>query len=90
VIDLIRKCEVPSLAERRPDIPPSLAAAIHRALSADPAARFVSARQMAHELGEILREGGSWGDADVIVGTAVAEARIAAGKLPPAPAAEPT
>lgn len=82
VIALIRACAVPPLADRRPDVPASLAAAIHRALSADPAARFVSARQMAHELGEILREGGSWGDADVLVGTAVAEARIAANSLP--------
>jgi serine/threonine protein kinase len=84
VIAMIRACEVPPLADRRPDVPASLAAAIHRALAADPAARFVSARQMAHELGEILREGGSWGDADVLVGTAVAEARIAAASLPPA------
>jgi serine/threonine-protein kinase len=74
---------VPPLAERRPDMPAALAAAIHRALSADPADRFVSARQMAHELGEILREGGSWGDADVLVGTAVAETRIAMANLPP-------
>jgi serine/threonine protein kinase len=83
VIAMIRRCEIPSLAERRPDMPPPLAQVIHRALAADPAARFVSARQMAHELGEVLREGGreggSWGDADVIVGTAVAEARIALG-----------
>jgi serine/threonine protein kinase len=83
VIAMIRRCEIPSLAERRPDMPPALSQVIHRALAADPAARFVSARQMAHELGEVLREGGreggSWGDADVIVGTAVAEARIALG-----------
>jgi serine/threonine protein kinase len=87
VVGLIRKCEVPPLTDKRDDLPPPLAAAIHRALSVDPAARFVSARQMAHEFGEILREGGreggSWGDADVIVGTAVAEARIALSNLPP-------
>lgn len=85
VVNLIRKCEVPPLLERRPDVPPPLAAAIHRALSPDPVDRFVSARQMAHELGEILREGGSWGDADVLVGTAVAETRIAMANLPPMP-----
>ncbi|HSR97955.1 MAG TPA: serine/threonine-protein kinase [Kofleriaceae bacterium] len=85
VVNLIRKCEVPPLAERRPDAPAALAAAIHRALSPDPVDRFVSARQMAHELGEILREGGSWGDADVLVGTAVAESRIAMANLPPPP-----
>lgn len=77
VIEMIRKCEVPALGDLRPDLPAALAAAIHRALARDPVDRFLSARQMAHELGEILREGGSWGDADVIVGTAVAETRIA-------------
>lgn len=86
VIEAIRRCEVPPLADRRSDLPPAFAAVIHRALSPDPAARFVSARQMAHEIGEILREGDSWGDADVLVGNAVAEARIAQAQLPPAPA----
>jgi serine/threonine protein kinase len=85
VVALIRKCAVPPLLERRPDLPEPLAAAIHRALSPDPADRFVSARQMAHEFGEILREGGSWGDADVLVGTAVAETRIAMANLPAPP-----
>lgn len=89
VIELIRRCEVPPLSDKRDDLPPPLAAAIHRALAADPAARFVSARQMAHELGEILREGGSWGDADVLVGTAVAESRIAQGNLPASPPKPP-
>jgi serine/threonine-protein kinase len=86
VIEAIRRCEVPPLADRRSDLPPAFAAVIHRALLPDPAARFVSARQMAHEIGEILREGDSWGDADVLVGNAVAEARIAQAQLPPAPA----
>jgi serine/threonine protein kinase len=85
VIEAIRRCEVPPLADRRSDLPPAFTAVIHRALSPDPAARFVSARQMAHEIGEILREGDSWGDADVLVGNAVAEARIAQAQLPPAP-----
>jgi serine/threonine-protein kinase len=74
VVDKIRKCEVPSLAEKRPDIPARLAAAIHTALAADPTKRFPSARYMADELGETLRQSG-WGDADMIVGNAVAEAR---------------
>ncbi|HET7500025.1 MAG TPA: serine/threonine-protein kinase, partial [Kofleriaceae bacterium] len=47
VVGLIRKCVVPPLLERRDDVPPPFAAAIHRALAADPAARYVSARQMA-------------------------------------------
>jgi serine/threonine-protein kinase len=87
VIERIRQCHVPPLAELRPDAPPAFIATIHRALSLDPGARFVSARQMAHEFGEILREGDSWGDADVLVGNAVAEARIAQQSLPPPPAA---
>jgi len=90
VVELIRRCEVPPLTDRRNDLPAPFAAAIHRALSKDPADRFVSARQMAHQIGEILRED-SWGDADVLIGTAVAEARIAQGNLPAAkpPASDP-
>ena len=42
---------------------------------------FESARAMVHELSEILRVDDSWGDADVIVGTAVAEARAARHEL---------
>src|SRR5215510_8200422 len=74
VIERIRKCEVPPLAERRPDVPAAMAAALHRALSADPQRRYASAREMSFELSEVLREGGSWGDADVIIGDAVAQA----------------
>jgi len=88
VIDLIRRCEIPPLTDKRDDLPAPMAAAIHRALAKDPAERFVSARQMAHQIGEILRED-SWGDADVLIGTAVAEARIAQGNLPAAKAPVP-
>jgi eukaryotic-like serine/threonine-protein kinase len=88
VVEKIRRCEVPPLAERRDDVPAPLAAVIHRALAKDPADRFVSARQMAHQIGEILRED-SWGDADVLIGTAVAEARIAQTNLPAAKAPVP-
>jgi serine/threonine protein kinase len=87
VIEAIRRCEVPPLADRRPDVPPALVAVIHRALAKEPEARFVSARQMAHELNEILRGEDSWGDADVLVGNAVAEARVGQAQLPPAPPA---
>ena len=83
VVELIRRCEVPALADKRKDVPAPMMAAIHRALAADPARRFGSAREMAHEFSEVLREGGSWGDADVVVGTAVAEARLAAQSMPP-------
>lgn len=36
----------PSLAERRPDVPAELAAAVHRALAKQPSERFASAAQM--------------------------------------------
>ncbi|HTR55879.1 MAG TPA: serine/threonine-protein kinase [Kofleriaceae bacterium] len=85
VVDKVRRCEVPSLAEKRPDIPAKLAAAIHTALAADPAKRFVSARYMADELGETLRASG-WGDGDMIVASAVAEARASLQQVPEAPA----
>ena len=73
----IKRCEVPSLAEIRSDLPVALVETIQRALSADPGARFQAAREMVHELGEILRIDDAWGDADVLVSTAVAEARAA-------------
>lgn len=73
----LKACEVPPLADIRTDLPVALVETIHRALAADPAARFPSARAMVHELSEIMRLDDSWGDADVIVGNAVAEARAA-------------
>ncbi len=77
VFALVKRCEVPSLEKIREDLPVALAETVHRALSADPEKRFPSARAMVHELNEILRVDDSWGDADVIVGDAVAEARAA-------------
>jgi serine/threonine protein kinase len=81
VVTMIRRCEVPSLAELRKDLPPAMVATLHRALAPDPAARFPSARAMVHEFSEILRTDDSWGDPDVLVGNAVAEARIAKQRL---------
>jgi serine/threonine protein kinase len=77
----LKRCEIPPLGELRDDLPVALVETLERALAADPAARFESARAMVHELSEILRVDDSWGDADVIVGTAVAEARAARHEL---------
>ena len=77
VLGLIRKCEVPPLSERRRDVSPPVLEAVHRALSPDPAARFRSAREMAAVFSEVLREGASWGDADLIVADAVGMSRMA-------------
>ncbi len=81
VFGLIRACKVPPLGEIRTDLPAPMVATIHRALAADPKARQTSARAMVHELNEILRKDDSWGDADVLVSNAVAEARIAKQRL---------
>ncbi len=78
VISKIRKGAVRPLDEQRPDLPPRLVSAVHRALAIDPAARFASARVMTQELGEVLRES-PWIDPDVAVGTTVAQARGALG-----------
>jgi len=80
LIEAIRNGEIQPIAERCPDLPPKLAALVHRALSLDPAARYPSARAMVHELNELLNEGG-WGDADTLVGNAVIEAQVARKKL---------
>ena len=86
VVMMIRKCDIKPIGELRPDIPPRLAATVHRALAPDPAKRFANAREFAHELSEVLREdGGTWGDADMIVANAVAEARVAKNRVPPLP-----
>jgi serine/threonine-protein kinase len=77
VFALVKKCEPPPLGEIRGDIPRALVEVVHKALSLDPSRRFNSARAMTHEINEILRVDASWGDADVIVGRAVAEAREA-------------
>ena len=80
VVRKIRDNDVRPLDEKRPDLPPRLVAAVHRALNADPAARFPSARAMAAELLEVLHASGPWIDADVIVGTTVGQAREAAAQ----------
>jgi eukaryotic-like serine/threonine-protein kinase len=81
VVDAIRNGRIRPLEDERPDLPPRLAAAVHRALAVDPQQRFPSARALIQELGEILREGGPWFDSDVVIGTTVAQAREAAGRL---------
>jgi serine/threonine-protein kinase len=74
VVDAIRRCDVPPVTGRRRDVPDKLATAIHRALAGEPSARFPSARHMANDLSNVLREC-DWGDGDGIVAAAVAEAR---------------
>jgi serine/threonine-protein kinase len=79
----IRKCEVPPLAELRPDVPERLAATIHRALALDPAARFASASAMATEMIAALRSEGtsSWEIEDVLA-REVSRVRAQRDRLP--------
>jgi serine/threonine-protein kinase len=74
VVDLIRRCDIPPLTGKRGDIPAKLAGTIHRGLAGEPSARYPSARHMANDLSNVLREC-DWGDGDGIVAAAVAEAR---------------
>jgi eukaryotic-like serine/threonine-protein kinase len=79
VVKQIREGAVRPLEDWRPDVPARFVAAINRALSLEPARR-TSARAMVQELGEIMRESGSWIDSDVLVGRTVAQARDAQGR----------
>ncbi|MBX3275408.1 MAG: serine/threonine protein kinase [Sandaracinaceae bacterium] len=75
------KCEVPSLAEIRPDLPPALVGTIERALRRDPRERFGSAREMLLELARVLRRVAEPTDAAPL-GQSVALARERLG-MPP-------
>src|SRR5207244_7264377 len=46
----IRACKIPSIAERRPDVPKAMVAVIDHALAADPANRFATATEFAQAL----------------------------------------
>ncbi len=85
VVDAIRAGRIQPIEDKRPDLPPRLATALHRALAMEVGDRYPSARAMIQELGEILRESGPWIDTDVIIGTTVAQARDELAKPPPSP-----
>lgn len=74
VYKMIRAGEIRPLEDRRPDLPTKLCRTIHRALSMEPDRRYMSAREMIHELDEIIRAGPKL-DADLVIGRAVAQAR---------------
>ncbi|MBL9107126.1 MAG: protein kinase [Myxococcales bacterium] len=61
-LDNVMRCEVPSLAELRPDAPPALVALLRRALAREPEARYPTAEAMLAELRQIARTLG--GDED--------------------------
>jgi serine/threonine-protein kinase len=67
--------EVPPLRELRPDVPSELAALVHRALSLDEADRFPSTRDMAKQLGDVLKVSVSKEDLYATLARAVAQTR---------------
>jgi serine/threonine protein kinase len=73
VIGMIRKCEIPLIADRRTDVPGPLSTTIRRALSLEPEKRYVSARAMAHQIADIIRTEGGAHDADEVVANTVRE-----------------
>ncbi len=74
VFKKIRACKVKPLDEHRDGLPTRLVSAVHRALQKNQIDRFPSARAMANELGEVLREADT-GDPHAALGHRVQEAR---------------
>lgn len=75
VFAAIRSGKVKWIGDLRPDLPTRVADALHRALSVDPADRFPSVGEWAHELSECLRKvGGGLFDANQRLAAAVSVA----------------
>ena len=62
----IRRCEIPPLGERRPDLPAGLVGAIHRALSLDREDRFPTAGELAGVLARYAGGGAEQGRASLV------------------------
>src|SRR5262249_29435092 len=70
--------EVDKLRQVRPDIPRPFATLVHRALSLDPKKRFEDCRDMAQQLGVVLKEHRQKEDLYELLADAVKAAREAA------------
>ena len=70
----IRACQVPPIAERRPDVPPALAAVLDTSLAADPANRFATAEEFTRALSQVMKQTVDPNPAGAL-GAAVAAAR---------------
>jgi serine/threonine protein kinase len=71
----MRDAQVQPLRPLRRDVPREFGAVLHRALAADPAQRFASARDMAAHLGEVLRDNRQTKDVYGALGQSVKQAR---------------
>jgi eukaryotic-like serine/threonine-protein kinase len=74
----IRACKIPPIADRRPDMPSSLAAVLDVALAADPVNRFASATAFAHALSQVMKQAVGI-DPQSALGEAVREMRAQSG-----------
>jgi len=94
VLAQIRRGDVEPLARIRPDVPARLVAAVNRGMSTAADARFISARHMAVELGECLRDAGEYVDQQPALARRVVEvresARLGGHALSPAELEQPT
>src|SRR5690242_16638700 len=75
----LRDCMVQPLRPLRPDVPPPFIALIQRALSAQPDQRFPTAREMARQIGTILKKVQLRKDLHTVLARTVAEAREGMG-----------
>lgn len=75
----LRECRVPPLRPLRPDVPPGLVTVIQRALSAQAADRFPTAREMGRELSTVIRRVHSGKDLHGLLARSVADARRSMG-----------
>jgi serine/threonine-protein kinase len=51
----IRACQIPSILQRRPDVPPSLAAVLDKSLDADPGRRYANAGDFVLALTNVMK-----------------------------------
>jgi serine/threonine protein kinase len=78
----LRDCMVQPLRPLRPDVPTAFVQLINRALSAQPGARFPSAREMARQIGTTLKKVQLRKDLHTVLSKSVADARQGMGLGP--------
>ena len=75
----LRDCVVQPIKPARPDVPSQFAAVLQRALSAKPFDRFSSTREMASQLGAVLKKAQLQRDLHMMLAKSVVEARASMG-----------
>lgn len=75
----VANAEVDKLRDLRPDAPKKLAALVHKALALDPKKRFSDCREMAQQLGGVLKEHRTKEDLYEVLGATVRSARAEIG-----------